>query len=86
MIFDAIIRWFTNVALWFVNLLPAVNTNELLDIDKSANFFTVIGRVSCLVPLGTVIQIFVVIATIYTIEFLWATGNYAINKIPGINS
>ena len=86
MIFDSLVNWFTNISVWFVNLLPAVDGTQLVDIDKSANFFTVIGRVACLVPFNTVLEIFALISAIYVIEFMWATGNYAINKIPGINS
>lgn len=86
MIFDAILMFFTDISIWFVELLPRVDMTDDVDPTKSANFFNVIGRVACLIPLGTVIQIFVLIANIYVIEFLFATGNYLINKIPGINS
>lgn len=86
MIFDGIMMWFTDISVWLVNLLPKVDMAGEVDPSKSANFFNVIGRVACLIPLGTVIQIFVLIINIYVIEFLFATGNYLINKIPGINS
>lgn len=86
MIFDGIMMWFIDISVWLVNLLPKVDMVGEVDPSKSANFFNVIGRVACLIPLGTVIQIFVLIANIYVIEFLFATGNYLINKIPGINS